>query len=193
MRKLFGILILIVLSLSCASVPKPHVPLILKIAPEHKGIDPKLQPYYDEYVALAKERGIIFKNKVTMGFKDLDSENYIGVCHRNGFMHFREIDIDKGYWDHTTEQQRINEVFHELTHCLCTRDHDFAPGKFYPEVAVWKIFIDITNMCVSKEPEGFKDDGCPVTIMHPRILWQWCFNMYYDEYIKEMFDRCEPW
>jgi hypothetical protein len=109
-------------------------------------------------------------------------------------MGFREIDIDNKYWATSSSAEKTTEMYHELTHCLCGRDHDFGKDQRYPEPETLEIFVVIKNMCVEKtEPKGLYEDGCPLSVMYPRILSGNCLSLHYNDYIKEMFDRCNPW
>lgn len=164
-----------------------------KLTPEFKGIDPKIKSYYDEYVQLAKIQNIVFLMNVTIGVKDIKSDKIIGVCHYG--LGFREIDIDRKFWERAGELQREALVFHELTHCICSRhEHDYADGKIYPEADLNKFLVYATKMCVEPgSQKGYYDDGCPLSLMHPTVLDSTCMSLHYPEYIKEMFDRCLPW
>lgn len=165
------------------------------MAPQYHGVDPILQEYYDLYVKLAANRGIKFSNKVTAGFTNLDDgDNVVGMCSINGIMGFREVDIDIPYWKTASDEQRMTEVFHELTHCLCGRDHDFGPGIMYPDPDTPAVYTAIKDVCVDKiQPKGLYDDECPISIMYPKIVYTYCMDAHYKDYIKEMFDRCDPW
>lgn len=202
MKKSLLVILILSLSLSCSTVPKlpelpelPELPKMVKMAPEHTGIDPALKSYYDEYLALAKINKLDFTNKITIGFKTIDEANVVGLCTRNGLMGFREIDVDKEYWNSASMQNRATLIFHELTHCLCSRGHDFGDFQFYPETdAFSKFFTTIKDLCVEKtEPKGFYDDGCPLSLMYPNIVPPDCLDLHYSDYMKELFDRCEPW
>jgi hypothetical protein len=177
--KLFKILILLSISLlSCSTIG-----ITGKLVPEYKGIDPLVRSYYDEYIFLASQNGIKFFKPITIGMKDIeDTKNlWIGMC--NYGLGFREIDIDKSYWSHADALSKQALIYHELTHCLCNRyEHDYGDGKLYPEPN-------------SNAPDikGYYDDGCPLSIMHPTVAPSVCVSEHYEEYIKEMFDRCAAW
>lgn len=189
MVKLFVMAFILLSSLSCSSMPK-----LVKMKPEYKGIDPRVKTYYDEYVALAKLHNITFVRKITIGFKKINDGNAVGMCSINGLAGFREIDIDTESWNDYPAEKRTDVIFHELTHCLCGRGHDFGKDKYYPEPNTLEIFTAVKNACVEKEdPKGFYDDQCPLSLMHPNTLPPDCVTLHYPDYIKEMFDRCDPW
>src|ERR1035441_9258648 len=103
------LILVIVSSLSCSTIQDiPNLVKIVKISPEYEGIDPAFQNYYNNYVSLAKLNGIAFEGKVTIGFKVLDyGDGTVGLCTINGVMGFREIDIDKEYWDNTMDEKKL--------------------------------------------------------------------------------------
>lgn len=145
-----------------------------RLTPEYKDIDFEIAPYVNEYMDLAKTMGIEFKNKVTIGFKDINKGAIIGECHFG--LALREIDIDKTWWKYATPTSRFTLIFHELAHCYCGRIHDYGPGKEYVD-----------------EWEGRLEDGCPQSIMYPKIISDECMESHYEDYIIEAFDRCKPY
>lgn len=144
--------------------------------PEFKGVDPKLEPYVNEWMALAKEHGFKFSKTISMGFEGLNKESVVGLCRYR--LTFREIVMDKYYWQILSPIDRTVTVWHELTHGYCGRDHDYALGKEYRE---------------NENKEGFYKDRCPLSIMYPTIIEEGCFKKHYREYTTEMFERCEAY
>lgn len=188
---------MVLLSLSCSStriLPKiPDIPLVsVKIVPEYNGIDDRAKSYYDEYVSLANLNGIYFMNKITIGFKDINEGPVIGLCTRNGVMGFREIDIDIGYWNRVNARQKMSLMYHELSHCMCGRFHDFGPNKFYPEPNKDPLLANKKDP-IEESNDGFFEDGCPVSLMLPEDISPDCTTLHYPHYVKEMFDRCMVW
>jgi hypothetical protein len=186
MRVLIPIISGILLFLtSCGSVN------LGKMRPEYQGVDPRVQSLVDEYHALAKLHGVRFYNKVSIGFKKINHGNVVGVCNYGGF--FREIDIDIDYWNNSTPTARLSLVFHELTHCYCERIHDYAAGRTYPENSFERLHEAVLWKLVGGERPGFWSDGCPQSLMFPVVVDTHCVNAHYQEYISEMFARCEAW
>jgi len=148
-----------------------------RLIPHYDGVDPKLEPYVQEYKTLAKYHGITFNNEVSVGFTNIDQGDIIGQTHYG--LYFREIDIDKAYWFNATQITRTTLMFHELTHAYCLRDHDYGDGKKY----------DKKNLNIT---EGRFKDFCPQSIMFPYELDDNCAMAHYQEYIDEMFERCIP-
>ena len=176
--------IVIIAAEACAS------PLPNKMRPDYKGVDPKIQPYVNEYMWLSTQFHIKFDDKVTIGFTKIDHGNVVGVCYYGGF--FREIDIDSDYWEHSTTTTRMTLMYHELSHCYCGRDHDYAPGKKYPETEAGRRRQAEKWLKEGGPRPGYWDDGCPVSLMYPVIVDDDCVQAHYNEYVKEIFDRCDP-
>lgn len=165
----------------------------IKQKQEYTGVDPLLQPYVDEFFKLSAENHLVFKNSVSMGFTDIKRDTVIGTCTYQ--TSFREIDIDKTYFKEAGPLCRKILVFHEMIHCYCNRDHDHNDGVAYP-LSLMSMFKDKVAekipWCLDKNPSGYFDDGCANTIMHPVIQDEWCIERHYDHYLKEMFNRCDP-
>lgn len=163
-----------------------------KIEPEHKGVDKEIQSIVNDYKRLASLRGIHFKKEITIGFKEIESDSIVGLCHYGN--NFREIDLDKTYWKRSSEDTKITLLFHELTHCYCYRDHDWKEGEIYISPQIMELVGKIFTKPFRKKPEpGFYDDDCPLSIMYPSVVSDECVLDHSTEYIKEMFDRCEPY
>lgn len=158
-----------------------------KLTPEYKGVDPQLQHFVKEYKELAKTQGISFKHEVTIGFKDLSHMEAGTVCGLTTYgAGWREIDIDPYFYNNSTETTNQILLFHELTHAYCYREHTWGNNDKYPEYSTWH----------GKEPtEGFYTDGthCPLSIMYPYILDDFCAIVHYGNYVTEMFRNCQPY
>lgn len=167
-----------------------HIPI--KIAPEHKGVHKELQKYVDEFMWHAKQKNIQFTNQVTVGFKKIKSGNVIGTCTYGG--KWREIDIDIEFWLNSySSGTKMALMLHELAHCYCTRDHDYAKGKKYPKGLQARIDRALQWLREGGERPGYWEDGCPVSLMHPTLVDLDCYYSHFSEYTQEMLDRCEPW
>jgi hypothetical protein len=161
-----------------------------KPAAEYEGVDPSFKPFVNEYKSLAKNHDINFTNEVTVGFADITYKDVVGLC--NYGENFREIDIDRRYWDSASDRTRKTLIFHELTHCYCLRKHDYGENQPYPE-------INRNNYAQKGLPPlyyvspGFFVDGCAITIMHPYVLSDSCAVEHNSHYEDEMFERCQPY
>lgn len=176
----------------------------IKLRPEYKGVDPRVQELVNEYKELAKTNGITFKNEVTIGFKKLsygnssglkkissaDDNNIIGLCTYG--LGWREIDISEEYWKNASDMSRKILIFHENSHCFCDRDHDFE-SKPYPE-SYSKRESDLIKMIATGKPlPGYYEDMCPKSLMYPEILEDYCSINHKEDYEKEMFQNCQVW
>lgn len=158
-----------------------------KKEPEYHGVDPKLQPVVDQYLRISSQNNIVFSNQVTIGLKEINDGGAVGIC--NYGKKWREIDIDKGFWEQSSDATRYAVLFHELTHCYCGRDHDYGKDKLYKSVEELR---EETNARKRHEGGGFYEDSCPTSLMYPIVVQDECMIRHYKDYVKEMLDRCEP-
>jgi len=160
------------------------------VFPKYSGVDPEFQYLLNEYLYLADQRGIHFKNTVTVGFEDINQGQVIGECYYG--LYFREIYIDKEFWKESTATTRMAEAFHELSHCYCGREHDYGDGKKYKPASddIVKDTGSFHGFELDFSHEGRFDDMCPLSIMYPRIVPDYCMVRHYSYYTNEMFDRC---
>ena len=160
--------------------------------PEYAGVDSRVKKYLNEYRELAKEEGIIFKNKVTIGFKKIiNNDGAIGLTtYGDGW---REIDFDINYWINATKESRTMLAYHEFSHAFCHRDHDYGEGIKYPLTRkAWdhEVLKCRKERCVAP---GHYNDECPLSLLYPAIPQDYCFIIHYNDYIKEMFQRCKAY
>lgn len=177
--KMTIILLLLTIYVACAAPTGPG-----KTSPEFSGVDPKVAPYVNEWLRLAQEKGIRFDNTVTVGIKDINRPNTVGLA--NYGWGFREIDIDRVYWNMATEMQKTTLTYHELGHMYCDRKHDYWKDGEYGD----------DGDAARKDPsskDGFYADKCPISFMFPIILDDNCFLLHYSDYVAEMFSKCDPY
>ncbi len=158
--------------------------------PEWHDIDPKAKPLHDEYIDLAKQNHLTFKHTVNIGFKHINEGNAIGVCY---YFKNREIDIDIDYWNHNSDTQRKILLFHELTHCYCERGHDWAKDKNYPETYIDKKIQFLRTVFFGTRKAGYFEDDCPMSLMSPTIVSDFCYYEHGDRYLQELFERCNEY
>jgi hypothetical protein len=181
MRALYSLIASILIVTACSTIQP-------KLAPEYDGVDPKLQSYVDEFLALSKLNHVTFKHSVTVGFKRL-SGSIVGMCTHGGL--WNEIDIDPSFWNYSTNLEKTALIYHELTHCYCNRGHDHGKGEEYGTLDQMVKEVDLWHG--GEVPGRYPKDFCPTTLMYPRVLDNECMQMHYNDYVKEMFDRCSPW
>lgn len=187
MRKLLPVFIALSLSFltipSCTSIPpRPY--------PHYKGVDPAFNSIVDTYMALSADNDIHFKHKVSIGFAHINKAEIVGICYYGAY--FREIEIDIDYWKRASNDKKVSLLFHELGHCYCNRDHDYGENKAYPEESDARILLAMKWQVSGGERPGYWEDGCPVSLMYPVVIDDDCLQNHYSSYIKEMFNRCNP-
>lgn len=159
--------------------------------PEHVGVDPRVKKLVGEFMWLSAQNNISFRRKVTVGLKDINRGNAVGLCTYGG--RFREIDIDTNYWNRSSYTSKMTVLFHELTHCYCGRGHTYGKDLSYPETEIARIARAIQWKIEGGDRPGYWDDGCPSSIMYPIVLDDNCMNAHYNEYVEEMFNNCVAW
>lgn len=162
-----------------------------RLAPHYKGVDSKAYDLALEYIRLAENNHIKFTKPITLGFTNIPSSGVVGICWYG--KNFREIDIDRKQWERSSQIHRENLLFHELTHCLCGRTHDFGDGEEYPDPEIEKAVEFLYEWPFYLKRAGVYSDGCPLSIMYTRVMPERCMATHRTEYLKEMFNRCNPW
>jgi hypothetical protein len=175
--------VILVLSIGSFFIGRHH--LVDRKAPIHKKIPHTILPIINEYKQLALDSGIRFARPVTIGFNKIDEDLVIGVCYSGS--DFREVDLDTDWWIKASTMSHRTLVFHELTHCFCGRQHDYGWMQIYPEAK------SIRMSFWGKRLQGYLEDGCPISIMHPIVIDDYCMSKHSTHYFKEMFERCSPW
>lgn len=192
MRNFLILSTLILIISSCQSADKHgNTKVKRKSVPEYNGVELEFQQYVNKFKELAKNNGITFKKEVSMGSKIIGIERVIGLCYYG--RNFREIDIDKIFWKIADPEIKEILAFHELAHCYCNRDHDWDHQKSYENPFSGLRHMTQIFQFFGKPQAGFYDDFCPLSIMYPSMLERRCIRNHYDDYIKEMFQRCEPY
>lgn len=187
MRKTISkVIVLLTLLLSVDGCAQP----IVKVVPEYQGVDIRTKSLVDEFMWLSTQNNIRFYNLVTIGFKKINSGNVVGLCTYG--LTWREIDLDIDYWNNSTKSTQMALLFHELTHCYCGRGHDYGKDLPYPETKAGRIARALQWQIEGGPRPGYFEDGCPTTLLYPEVVDDDCVRHHYDEYMKEMFDRCQP-
>lgn len=159
-----------------------------KEGPEFHGVDERLQPLVDEFFHLSAENNIVFSNTVSIGIKDIEMKGVAGLCWRGS--DFREIEISRPFWEYSSFEENMALVFHELIHCYCERTHDYRYGEKYESLV--KTILGGLFKNINKN-NGLFEDGCPESLMYPMTMRAGCFSKRREYYLKEMFNRCNPY
>lgn len=88
------------------------------IDPRTVSHDPTFNSYIETYIA---QKGAPLDYDIPIAFTHIEGQT-IGICTRwsNGY---RQIEIDKEYWDSASERYRLSLISHELGHCDLLREH----------------------------------------------------------------------
>lgn len=180
MKKFLTLLILLLSLSSCAT------DLELRLVKKHKGIDPELQSYVEEFKLMSQGRVTDDDLKrFSMGFRDYSKGSSIaGTCHYG----VNEVDISRKWWNSwQTPSERLELVFHELGHCILKRGHTVKP--VHDGFLAWIERIGFKLGLFTEK--GYIYDGCPASFMHPYTLYDRCINKHFNYYIEELFNRNE--
>lgn len=84
-------------------------------------VDPRLKPYFNQFVADAKEHGItIDQDNLIMRLKDLRYKNYAGLYESAVFQKYIYIDSVTYFTKHEIVKLVL---YHEMGHAFLKRDH----------------------------------------------------------------------
>lgn len=170
---------------------------LIRVKPKHKGINPELESYVEEFIYASN--GKITEehlNHLSMEITDVRTSKYFaysaGVCWWTLSGH-REIELNWGSWIWRSDKGRMSLVFHELGHCLCHRLHSMSihyPTEWYEKL--WNSINNGLQTIGVFESYEFYPDGCPQSLMYPQVVPDYCIELHYNDYVKEMFANCEP-
>ena len=88
-------------------------------------VNPELQPYFDLFVEEAAARGIsvdLVEEEIEGYIQNIADRDVIGQCAYNANAPSK-VTIDSPYWNRSDDFEKEFVVFHELGHCILTRDH----------------------------------------------------------------------
>lgn len=89
--------------------------LAVGFCPKFHGVDPELQPYFEEVAELSNGN---LDGISRAGFND-DSPKVLGRC----WPIWSEISINKKRWTNLDHRGRILLIAHEVAHCRCGTNH----------------------------------------------------------------------
>jgi hypothetical protein len=112
--------------------------------------------------------------------------SYIGFCNPVLLDGTAEIDLDRQYFEKSSEIERQFTVFHELAHCVCFAHHTSPTnGDGFGdrlEALMFKLGL--------YEETARLPDSCPKSLMHPYALSQYCMTQHIDYYMAELKNQC---
>jgi len=170
------LVLLIFLFSSCASSVE------IRVQKQYETVNEEFKPYVEDFISMS--RGVVtskdFKH-FTMGFRDYPKDvETVGTCHPQ----ILEVDISREWWENNQDQiKRLELVFHEFGHCILNRGHTKKTygGGFIRWLERIGFLLGIFT------EKGHLSSGCPASIMHPRVIDEYCLYVHYDYYIKELF------
>lgn len=178
--RFFALLLLLFSTSSCAE---------FSLTKKFTSIDEEMRPYVDEFVMMSG--GTVtqqdVKNLTTGFYEPNEDSNAIGLCNYLTY----EISIKGSYWKAAGHLDRMEIMFHELGHCIKSRQHTAAKDSFWHDL--------LFDLGLFTQQENLRD-GCPASLMHPYVVGWFCFNKHYNYYIDELFLRtnrqdynAKPW
>lgn len=177
------LLIISLIFLGCEHPKEPEMP------PQPLPPNALLMPIVKEYQTLGRAHGVKFTHATFIGFDHIKEKNVIGWC--KYAEDSRTILIDANFYLRAPPDIRRTLIFHELTHCLCSRDHDYDKGQKYFPAIIEQILLKSYKFYDIRP--GYYPDECPLSIMHPIIVENRCVQKHKAEYDEEMFHRCTAW
>lgn len=129
--------------------------------PAQTQIDAEFEPYMR--MTSLKMGQLIADSHLVLKLGVVKDKEVVGFCAKEyspfGDITRRLIVIDKTHWKRLSYKVRQLLLYHELAHCLLNKKHD----------------------------ERFRLDGCPLSIMYPTILSEYCAEEHYADYLLELF------
>jgi len=180
MMKQVNILLLLLFFMACGTI-NMDAPL----DKEFQGIPNEFEPYVQDFTELIDP----YYNKnvlksLSVGKKELRDGDAVGICKIYTLDGGPEIILDSLFWQNSSPERREALMFHELGHCLCALDHAHFEGKY----------SDKDHSSNHKQEDyaenGYLEDSCPVTVMHPTILNTECYVKHRLHYRNELRIRC---
>jgi len=164
---------------SCASPSK-----LSKEDLNQEGVDKEFVPYVKQFINISE--GAVTKEEfegMDIQFGDLPG-SAVGMCYITPF--FKKVLIDRRWWKKNKFQMEREELmFHEFGHCVLFRPHTTptdSSGFFgWVERTLFKLGI-------FKKQDGYLEDGCPSSYMHPVVIRESCISQHYGYYLKELFN-----
>lgn len=131
-----------------------------------------------------RQFGTLTIGSARLSWSDPDSKSgVIGLCYWLPLGPNR-IEIDSQFWTVSEDISRKALMYHELGHCVCSRDHT-------PVEAEWLIGL-LNSLGVEHIRSTKLFDGCPKSLMHPYLPSEDCLKRHWGHYKEELFKSCVP-
>ena len=171
---------IIAMTTSCATSSKLSKEDIIQ-----KDINEEFIPYVQRFMSVSN--GAVTEEEfkgMDVQFGDLPGYA-VGMCYITPF--FRKVLIDRTWWRKNTSQMEREElIFHEFGHCVLFRPHTIptASSGFFGWVE-----RTLFKLGIFEKQEGYLEDGCPSSYMHPVVIREYCISQHYEHYLKELFNK----
>lgn len=109
-------------------------------------------------IFLSTLKELPFKTELPISIKELPGKMAGGCKKYKHKKGFNTIYINPKYWKTFTKNQKKLVLIHEIGHCDYNLKHD----------------------------KSFRKDGCPKSIMYPKVFDDYCFEKHEKEYVEEV-------
>ena len=153
---------------------------------EFEGIHPELIPYVNDFIRLVDPH--YDKNRLSslsIGKREINDGNIVGLCKFLGTNSYVEIVIDSPFWRRADSFEKEVLMLHELGHCLCNIYHSHLEGNYDKNFNPFS-----TDNPAELLKNGYLEDKCPTSIMHPSVLLSACYRKHRDFYRQNLRVQC---
>lgn len=134
-----------------------------------KYINPELKPYYNNFMATAKqycpEKDLNIPVKMDIDISDKVDAGILGYCVQYKHM-FYYISINKSFWDQSPISDRYQVMMHELTHCVMGEGHSEDPDSY-----MYYSINYLTTEETEQQLTDFFNEKCNGGVFEPRKLF----------------------
>ncbi|MEM6316447.1 MAG: hypothetical protein AAF960_02195 [Bacteroidota bacterium] len=88
-------------------------------------VSEELAPYFDRFISEGQARGLtvdLVAKNIEGYLIDIEESDVVGQC-TYGNNTTRRVNIDRAYWNRSTDLEKEFVIFHELGHCYLERSH----------------------------------------------------------------------
>lgn len=115
----------------------------------------------------------------------------IGTCNFPFMGQPGAIRIDPNFWTQASTLQKKGLMWHELGHCACTLGHSIEIDEL--DSKNWFIkFLNNIGIKTNRKAHLYFDDGCPRSLMYPRLPSDSCLERHWQKYEDEIKNNCRP-
>jgi hypothetical protein len=180
--KQFYIYLFIILNIMCFNLKANNI---------DKEVQQKIFPYVALFIEDSNKLFSLNEvlRKIDFGFINIEDvygkdTATVGFCQYRFFGLKNIIRLDKEFWNKSNIITKRNLVYHEIAHCLMYLDHSAPDGTILDWI--YRKFIEIG---IFKKNKAYLDDGCPISLMHPYLVDNYCTAKHNKYYIEELFNR----